>query len=69
MVYYIPTVWKSGERVPHLIAPTDTINILSHWISAALATMQASLVFTPYLPIKSNKRETWADRKYLIGLG
>jgi len=46
----------------------QTVNILLHWISAALTTVQASLVFPSYLPIKSNKRETWAERKYLAGL-
>jgi len=29
-------------------AVLQTVNILFHWISAALATAQASLVFTPY---------------------
>ena len=30
----------------------QTVNILFHWISSALATVQASLVFTPYLTHK-----------------
>jgi len=36
----------------------------------ALATMQARLVFTSYLTVttKSNKRETWVERKHLTGL-
>jgi len=46
-------------------AVLQTVNILLHWISVALATVQASLVFTPILTIKNGKRETWAKRKYL----
>jgi len=42
-------------------AVLQTVNILSHWMSVALATLQASFVFTPYLTHKSNKRETWAE--------
>jgi len=30
-------------------------------MSVAKATVQTSLVFTPYLTHKSNKRETWAE--------
>ena len=36
-------------------------------MSAALATVQASLVFTPYLSTKVT-REAWAEWKYLTGL-
>jgi len=42
----------------NILLHLHTVNILLHWISAALAAVQASLVFSPYLPIKSNKRET-----------
>jgi len=33
-------------------AVLQTVNILLHWISSALAAVQASLVFTPYLTHK-----------------
>jgi len=49
------------ERPSLTRAVLQTVNILFHWISVALATVQAGLVFAPYrthniLPIKSNKR-------------
>jgi len=36
-------------------AVLQTVNILLHWIYAALATVQASLVFTPYLTRKKQQ--------------
>ena len=36
-------------------ARLQTVNILLHWISVALATVQASLVFTPYLTHKKRR--------------
>ena len=33
----------------------QTVNILLHWISASKATVQASLVFTPYLTHKKQQ--------------
>jgi len=49
------------EKLSLTRAVLQTVNILPHWMSIAMATVQASLVFTPYLTLKSNKRETWAE--------
>jgi len=42
-------------------AVLQTVNILPHWMSVALATVHASHVFAPCLTHKSNKRETWSE--------
>jgi len=50
--------YKTIEVKKHLsvtCAVLQTVNILLHWISAALATVQASLVFTPYLTHKKQQ--------------
>ena len=56
--------YKTIEVKEHLSltrAVLQIVNIFSHWMSVALDTVQASLVFTPYLTHKSNNRETWAE--------
>jgi len=51
---------------PSLTRAVDLLQVLLHGISAAfMAAVQASLALSRILPIKSNKRDTWAERKYL----
>jgi len=44
----------------------QTVNVLLHWISAALATVQAGLVFTPYLTHKK-QREHGRRKGFFLG--
>ena len=45
-----------GKEYPRLTrAALQTVNILLNWIFTALATVQASLVFTPYLTHKKQQ--------------
>jgi len=53
--------YKTTEVIEHpslTRAVLQTVNILLHWIYAALAAVQASLVFTPYL---TNKKQQERD--------
>jgi len=50
--------YKTAEVKGHpslIRAVLQTVNILFHWISVALATVQASFVFTPYLTHKKQQ--------------
>jgi len=65
--------YKTVELTKHpslTRAMLQTVNILLHWISAALATVQASLVFTPYLTHEKQQEGDlgWMKVAYLIGL-
>ena len=53
---------KEYPRLTHAVL--QRVNFLLHWISAALATVQGSLVFSPYLTHK--KQQEYGRRKNFV---